>query len=142
LGLEQDPSGGSVPTRVQPRPVCIHSCSPLRRRPDAATWTTARDVSQRTEPGVKPLGYTAPAFIADKTSAYPFQWQATCSSLLARYQGKRSPLINTPWTAAIMAPDDYSGVISINYPHNVFHPLCSWAHMSGLSTLVCASLKL
>jgi hypothetical protein len=70
----------------RPGPVCIHSCSPLMRRPDAATWTTARDVSQRTEPGVKPLGYTAPAFIADKTSACPFQWQAACSSLLARYQ--------------------------------------------------------
>jgi hypothetical protein len=25
---------------------------------------------------------------------------------------------------------------------NVFLPLCSWAHMSGLSILVCASLEL
>jgi hypothetical protein len=24
----------------------------------------------------------------------------------------------------------------------LFFPLCSWAHMSGLSILVCASLKL
>jgi hypothetical protein len=56
-------------------------------RSSGAMWTTARDVSQRTEPSVKPLGYTAPAFIADKTSACPFQWQAACSSLLARYQG-------------------------------------------------------
>jgi hypothetical protein len=71
----------------RPRLVCIHSCSPLRRRPDAATRTIARDVSQRTEPGVKPLGYTAPAFIVDKMSACPFQWQALCSSLLACYQG-------------------------------------------------------
>jgi hypothetical protein len=55
---------------------------------------------------------------------------------------KRSSLINIAWTAAIMASDDYSGVISINYPHSVFHPLCSWAHMSGLGILVCASLKL
>jgi hypothetical protein len=70
----------------RPRPVCIHSCSPLRRRPDAATWTTARDLSQRTEPDIKPLGYTAPTFITDKTSACPFQWQAACSSLLTRYQ--------------------------------------------------------
>jgi hypothetical protein len=60
----------------RPRPICIHCCSPLRRRPDAAMWTTARDVSQRTEPGIKPLGYTTPAFIADKTSACLFQWQA------------------------------------------------------------------
>jgi hypothetical protein len=35
----------------------IHSCSPSRRRPDAATWPTARGVSQRAEPGMKPLGY-------------------------------------------------------------------------------------
>jgi hypothetical protein len=32
---------------------------------------------------------------------------------------KRSPLINTAWTTAIMVLGDYSGVISINYPHNV-----------------------
>jgi hypothetical protein len=56
----------------RPGPICIHSCSPLRWRPDAATWTTARDVSQRMELGVRPLGYIAPAFIADKTSACPF----------------------------------------------------------------------
>jgi hypothetical protein len=41
--------------------------SSLRRRPDAATWTTARDVSQRVEPDVRPLGRTASAFIAEKT---------------------------------------------------------------------------
>jgi hypothetical protein len=133
-------------------PYRIHFCSPPRRRPDAATWPTARDVSQRTEPVVKPLGYTAPAFIADKTSACPFQWQvarlvhiAWAALLLVitrTLPRKRSPPINIAWTAAIMAPGDYSGVISINYPHNVFHPLCSWAHMSGLSNLVCASIKL
>jgi hypothetical protein len=38
-------------------------CSPPRRRPDAATWPTARDVSQRVEPDVMPLGYVALAFI-------------------------------------------------------------------------------
>jgi hypothetical protein len=41
-------------------------CSPPRRRPDAATWPTACDVSQRAEPDVRPPGYAAPAFIADK----------------------------------------------------------------------------
>jgi hypothetical protein len=41
-------------------------CSPPRRRPDAATWPTARDVSQRTKPDVRPLGRAASAFIADK----------------------------------------------------------------------------
>jgi hypothetical protein len=47
-------------------PVRIRLCSPPRRRPDAATWPTARDVSQRAKPDVWPLGYAAPAFIADK----------------------------------------------------------------------------
>jgi hypothetical protein len=36
------------------------------RIPDAATWPTARDVSQRAEPDVRPLGYAASAFIEDK----------------------------------------------------------------------------
>jgi hypothetical protein len=31
--------------------------SPLRRRPDAAMWPIARDVSQRAEPDVRPLGH-------------------------------------------------------------------------------------
>jgi hypothetical protein len=46
-------------------PVRFHS--PLRRGPDAATWTIARDVSQRAEPDVRPLGRAASAFIAEKT---------------------------------------------------------------------------
>jgi hypothetical protein len=46
-------------------PVRFHS--PLRRRPDATTWTIARDVSQRAEPDVRPLGRAAPAFIAERT---------------------------------------------------------------------------
>jgi hypothetical protein len=41
--------------------------SPLKRRPDAATWTIAHDVSQWTEPNVRPLSRTASAFIAEKT---------------------------------------------------------------------------
>jgi hypothetical protein len=48
-------------------PYRVRFCSSLRRRPDAATWLTARDVSQRAEPDVKPLGRAASAFIADKT---------------------------------------------------------------------------
>jgi hypothetical protein len=39
-------------------PIRIHSCSLLRRRPDAATWHTARGISQRVEPSMTPLGYT------------------------------------------------------------------------------------
>jgi hypothetical protein len=47
-------------------PYCIRSCSPLRRSPDAATWHGGRDVSQRAEPDIRPLGRVASAFIADK----------------------------------------------------------------------------
>jgi hypothetical protein len=47
-------------------PYRIRCCSPPRRRPDATAWPTARDVSQRAEPDVRPLGYAASAFIEDK----------------------------------------------------------------------------
>jgi hypothetical protein len=41
--------------------------SPLRRRSDAATWLVARDVSQRAEPDVRPLGRAVSAFIIERT---------------------------------------------------------------------------
>jgi hypothetical protein len=41
--------------------------SPLRRRPDAATWLVARDMSQRAELDVRPLGRAVSAFIARRT---------------------------------------------------------------------------
>jgi hypothetical protein len=47
----------SRPDLVGSGPYHIHSCSPPRRRPDAAMWTIARGVSQRAEPDIKPLGY-------------------------------------------------------------------------------------
>jgi hypothetical protein len=47
-------------------PVRIRYNSPPRRRPDAATWPAARDVSQRMELDVRSPGCVAPAFIADK----------------------------------------------------------------------------
>jgi hypothetical protein len=47
-------------------PYRIRFRSPPSRRPDAATWPTARDVSQRAEPDVRPLGHAASAFIADR----------------------------------------------------------------------------
>jgi hypothetical protein len=47
-------------------PYHIRFCSPPRRRPDAAVWPTARDVSQRAEPDVGPQGCATSAFIADK----------------------------------------------------------------------------
>jgi hypothetical protein len=45
----------------------MHLRSPLRRRPDAATWLAARDVSQRAEPDVRPLGRAVSTFIAEGT---------------------------------------------------------------------------
>jgi hypothetical protein len=48
----------SRPDLVGSGPYHIHSCFQPRRRPDAATWPTAHGVSQRAEPGMKPLGYT------------------------------------------------------------------------------------
>jgi hypothetical protein len=47
-------------------PYRVRFSSPLRRTPDAATWPTARDVSQQAEPDVRPLGRAASAFIVDK----------------------------------------------------------------------------
>jgi hypothetical protein len=63
-GLNQGQAG--VWSRHMSGPYRVRLCSPLRRSPDAATWPTARDVSQRAEPDVRPLGRTASAFIADK----------------------------------------------------------------------------
>jgi hypothetical protein len=48
------------------RPYRIGFSSSLRRSPDAATWHGTRDVSQRAEPDVRPLGCVASAFIVDK----------------------------------------------------------------------------
>jgi hypothetical protein len=41
--------------------------SPLRQRPDAATWLVARDISQRADPDVRPLGRTVSTLIAERT---------------------------------------------------------------------------
>jgi hypothetical protein len=41
--------------------------SPLRRRPDAATWLVARDVSQWAEPNVRPLDHAVSSFITERT---------------------------------------------------------------------------
>jgi hypothetical protein len=64
LGLNQDQAG--VWSRRVSGPYRVRLYSPLRRSPDAATWPTARDVSQRAEPDVRPLGRVASAFIANK----------------------------------------------------------------------------
>jgi hypothetical protein len=54
------------------------SHSPLRRRPDAATWLTARDVSQRAEPDVRPLGHT---FIVEE-ARHLSSWQVMCRLII------------------------------------------------------------
>jgi hypothetical protein len=58
-------------------PYRVHFRSPLRRSPDAAAWPTARDVSQRAEPDVRPLGRVSSAFIADEARRLS-NWQAMC----------------------------------------------------------------
>jgi hypothetical protein len=62
-GLNQGQAG--VWSRHMSGPCRVRFCSPLRRRPDAATWPIAHDVSQRAEPDVRPLDRAASAFIAD-----------------------------------------------------------------------------
>ena len=64
-GLNQDQAG--VRSRHVSGPYHVHFRSSLRRRPDAATWPTAHDVSQRAEPDVRPLGRVVSAFIAERT---------------------------------------------------------------------------
>jgi hypothetical protein len=41
--------------------------SPLRRRPDAATWLVARDISQRAGHDIRALSRATSAFIAERT---------------------------------------------------------------------------
>jgi hypothetical protein len=181
------------------KPYRLRFCSPPRRRPDAATWPTARDISQQVEPDIRPLGNVASAFNEDKarrlsiplaggvpplhllrpvhsagrqqlsilpaggvpplhllrpvhsTGSVPVHsigrrhdHTVVCTTLIITRTllRKQPPHINTVWTTDIMAPGDCSGVTCFSYSYNVFLPLCSWAHMSGLSILVCASLEL
>jgi hypothetical protein len=53
--------------RHVPRLYLARFHSPLKRRPDAATWTVACDVSQRTELDIRPLGHAATAFTMERT---------------------------------------------------------------------------
>jgi hypothetical protein len=63
-GLDQGQAGVRSQHVCGPYRVCFRS--PLRRRPDAAVWPIARDVSQRAEPDVRLLGRASSAFIVDK----------------------------------------------------------------------------
>jgi hypothetical protein len=58
-------------------PYRVRLCSPLRRRPDAATWPAARDVSQWAEPDIRPLSRASSAFIADEAHRLS-NWQVMC----------------------------------------------------------------
>jgi hypothetical protein len=62
-------SKGPIMTRV--RPYSVRLRSPLMRRPTAAAWLVARDISQRAEPDVRPLGRAVSAFIAERTRRLP-----------------------------------------------------------------------
>jgi hypothetical protein len=139
----------------------VRLCSPLRRSPDAATWPTARDVSQRAEPDVRPLGRAVAAFIADKArrmsirladsdqaipqaaclsiplaGSTPVLRRTLCSSSHARYQGSSAGYqyyMHYGHYGDRRSPRRYN----ISY----FPPFCPWAHMSGLSILVRAPLS-
>jgi hypothetical protein len=64
---------------------------------------------------------------------------AACTTLIITrtLPRKQPPHINTAWTTDIRTPGDCSGITCISYSYSVFLPLYSWAHMSGLSILVC-----
>jgi hypothetical protein len=152
----------------------------LRRRPDAATWSIARDISQRAEPDVRPLGRAASAFMAERTrrlsipltgdvrpqhlmclvhsagrrrpghptDGVPVQSidkqyarAARCTMSIITYTLPRKlPLhADTTWISDVKAQEDYSSNEHWLLP--VLHLLCSWAHMSGLSTLVTCPLS-
>jgi hypothetical protein len=66
IGPRQRSGDDTYPDLVWCGPVRLRHCSLPGRRSDAAAWPTARDVSRRAEPDVRPPGYAALAFIADK----------------------------------------------------------------------------
>jgi hypothetical protein len=62
-----DPGISKGPVLTCARSNLVRLRSPLRRRPAAATWLVARDISQRAEPDVRPLGRAVFTFIAEGT---------------------------------------------------------------------------
>jgi hypothetical protein len=74
--LNQDQAG--IRSRHVSGPYHVRFCSPPRRRPDAATWPTARDVSQRAEPDVRPLGRATLHLLRIRRADCLFHWQVMC----------------------------------------------------------------
>jgi hypothetical protein len=68
---------------------------------------------------------------------------AMCTTpIITRTLRRKQPQhINTAWTTDNIAPENCSGVTRISYSYSVLLPFYSWAHMSGLSILVCAPLS-
>jgi hypothetical protein len=127
-----------LPHLVWCGPVRIQFCSPPRRGPDAATWPTARDISQRAEPDVRPPVYAASVFIEGKacrlsiplTGGVPIHsigrqhaHTAACTALIiTRTLPRKLPLhINTSRATDIMAPGDRTCVTCISYSRYLFH---------------------
>jgi hypothetical protein len=79
----------------------VRSRSPLRRRPDDATWPTAHDVSQRAEPDVRPLDHAASAFIAEEARRKS-SWQVMC--LLSIKYALSTPLTSDVSSQHLMCP--------------------------------------
>jgi hypothetical protein len=156
-------------------PCHVHFRSPLRRRPDAATWHIARDVSQRAEPNVRPLGHAVSTFIAEKTRrlTIPLTGDVTPQHLMCPVHsaGRRRPghpaggvpvqsiakqytcaarctviiiTCTSPGRLPLHAKTTQIADIRVQEGCSgnecqllqVLHPLCPWARMSGLSTLV------
>jgi hypothetical protein len=93
-----------------------------------------------------PLRWQAATRPSCRRRACPIHWQAVRLCCGVHYAHHRSRVIeeaardiNTICTIDIMAPEDCPDVAG--YFYSVFPPFCSWAHMSGLSTLVRAPLS-
>jgi hypothetical protein len=78
-------------------PVRLSHCPPPWRRPDAATCPTVRDISRRAEPDVRPLGYAAPAFIADKCHTRVSGHQDSGANIITRCAGTKSHTYDESW---------------------------------------------
>ena len=115
----------SRPDLVGSGPIRIHSCSPLRRRPDAATWHTARhkptggtwhDASGLRAPSHSLRIRRASVHSTDRRRAQstirgPRNYShITISRVITHHYSCGLLPINAAWTAVIMTPADCSYV--------------------------------